>query len=61
MIAKIAVAAANFAIDKPYSYYVPENLTVRPGQRVMQIPQPLHRSPSSLGKAVISAPTVMAF
>ena len=35
MIAKIAVAAANFAIDKPYSYYVPENLTVRPGQRVM--------------------------
>ena len=35
MIAKIAVAAANFAIDKPYSYYVPESLTVRPGQRVM--------------------------
>ena len=35
MIAKIAVAAANFATDKPYSYYVPENLTVRPGQRVM--------------------------
>ena len=35
MIAKIAVAAANFAIDKPYSYFVPENLTVRPGQRVM--------------------------
>ena len=35
MIAKIAVAAANFAIDKPYFYYVPENLTVRPGQRVM--------------------------
>lgn len=35
MIAKVAVAAANFAIDKPYSYYVPENLTVRPGQRVM--------------------------
>ena len=35
MIAKIAVAAANFAIDKPCSYYVPENLTVCPGQRVM--------------------------
>ncbi|MDO5546362.1 MAG: primosomal protein N' [Eubacteriales bacterium] len=35
MIAKIAVAAANFAIDKPYSYYVPETLTVQPGQRVM--------------------------
>ena len=35
MIAKIAVAAANFAIDKPYSYLVPDNLTVLPGQRVM--------------------------
>ena len=35
MIAKIAVAAANFAIDKPYSYSVPENLTVQPGQRVV--------------------------
>ena len=34
MIAKIAVAAANFAIDKPYSYSVPEHLTVQPGQRV---------------------------
>ena len=35
MIAKVAVAAVNFAIDKPYSYFVPENLTVQPGQRVM--------------------------
>ena len=35
MIAKIAVAAANFAIDKPYSYVIPQNLTVLPGQRVM--------------------------
>ena len=35
MIAKIAVAAANFAIDKPYSYLVPNNMTVLPGQRVM--------------------------
>ena len=35
MIAKVAVAAANFAIDKPYSYLVPRNLTVLPGQRVM--------------------------
>ncbi len=35
MIAKIAVAAANFAIDKPYSYYVPEGMTLAPGQRVM--------------------------
>ena len=37
MIAKIAVAAANFAIDKPYSYRVPEGMTVAPGQRV-QLP-----------------------
>ena len=37
MIAKIAVSAANFAIDKPYSYRIPENLTVQPGQRV-QLP-----------------------
>ena len=37
MIAKIAVSAANFAIDKPYSYRIPDDLTVRPGQRV-QLP-----------------------
>ena len=35
MIGKIAVSAANFAIDKPYSYRIPEGMTVRPGQRVM--------------------------
>ena len=35
MIAKIAVSAANFAIDKPYSYAVPEALHLQPGQRVM--------------------------
>ena len=35
MIAKIAVSAANFAIDKPYSYLVPEGMTLLPGQRVM--------------------------
>ena len=35
MIAKIAVSAANFAIDKPYSYKVPEGMSVLPGQRVM--------------------------
>ena len=34
MIAKIAVSAANFAIDKPYSYRIPEDCTVLPGQRV---------------------------
>ena len=34
MIAKIAVSAANFAIDKPYSYRIPEALPLLPGQRV---------------------------
>ena len=37
MIAKIAVSAANFAIDKPYSYRIPEDMEVLPGQRV-QLP-----------------------
>ena len=37
MIAKIAVSAANFAIDKPYSYRIPEGMEVQPGQRV-QLP-----------------------
>jgi len=37
MIAKIAVSAANFAIDKPYSYRIPEGMRVSPGQRV-QLP-----------------------
>ena len=35
MVAKIAVSAANFAIDKPYSYRVPGDLTLQPGMRVM--------------------------
>ena len=34
MIAKIAVSAANFAIDKPYSYFVPEDMSVQVGMRV---------------------------
>ncbi len=34
MIAKIAVSAANFAIDKPYSYFVPPGMTLEPGIRV---------------------------
>ena len=37
MIAKIAVSAANFAIDKPYSYRIPEGMVLTPGQRV-QLP-----------------------
>ena len=37
MIAKIAVSAATFAIDKPYSYRVPEEMELLPGQRV-QLP-----------------------
>ena len=34
MIAKIAVAAANFAIDKPYSYGIPQGMALQPGMRV---------------------------
>ena len=37
MIAKIAVSAANFAIDKPYSYRIPEGMDITPGMRV-QLP-----------------------
>ncbi|MBQ9838788.1 MAG: primosomal protein N' [Oscillospiraceae bacterium] len=37
MIGKIAVAAANFAIDKPYSYYIPPEMLLLPGMRV-QVP-----------------------
>ena len=37
MIASIAVSAANFAIDKPYSYAVPQGMALTPGMRV-QIP-----------------------
>ena len=35
MIAKIAVSAANFSIDKPYSYAIPASMQLQPGQRVM--------------------------
>ena len=35
MVAKIAVSAANFAIDKPYSYAVPKTMSLQPGLRVM--------------------------
>ncbi|MBO5129264.1 MAG: primosomal protein N' [Oscillospiraceae bacterium] len=35
MIAKLAVSAAAFAIDKPYSYCVPAGMELQPGQRVM--------------------------
>ena len=34
MIAKIAVDAATFAIDKPYSYRIPRNMPLTPGIRV---------------------------
>ena len=37
MIGKIAVSAANFAIDKPYSYYAPDAMVLQPGMRV-QVP-----------------------
>ncbi len=35
MVAKIAVSAASFAIDKPYSYWAPDGMTLSPGMRVM--------------------------
>ena len=34
MIAKIAVSAATFAIDKPYSYGIPQDMALQPGLRV---------------------------
>ena len=34
MIAKVAVSAAVFAIDKPYDYWAPEALQLAPGMRV---------------------------
>ncbi len=37
MIAGIAVSAANFAIDKLYSYRIPEGMSLQPGHRV-QVP-----------------------
>ena len=37
MIAKVAVSAALFAIDKPYSYRIPDGMVLRLGQRV-QLP-----------------------
>ena len=37
MIAKIAVSAATFAIDKPYSYRFPSEMKLQPGVRV-QVP-----------------------
>ena len=37
MTGKIAVSAAIFAIDKPYSYRIPEEMTLLPGMRV-QVP-----------------------
>ncbi len=35
MIAKIAVSAATFAIDKPYSYFIPRQMLLQPGMRVL--------------------------
>ena len=37
MIGKIAVSAASFCLDKPYSYRIPEEMELRPGHRV-QLP-----------------------
>ena len=35
MIAKIAVSAANYAIDKPYSYFIPRQMELSAGVRVL--------------------------
>ena len=35
MIAKIAVSAATYAIDKPYSYFAPAEMDLQPGMRVL--------------------------
>ena len=35
MIAKVAVSAANFAIDKLYSYFVPQGMHLESGMRVI--------------------------
>ena len=37
LVAKIAVSAATYQIDKPYDYIVPENLSdgILPGMRVI--------------------------
>ena len=35
MIAQLAVAAAVYAIDKPYSYRVPEGMQVHPADTVL--------------------------
>ena len=35
MIAKVAVSAANFAIDKPYSYFAPQGVKLEAGMRVI--------------------------
>ena len=34
-IAKVAVAAANYAIDKPYDYLVPQGADMAVGMRVL--------------------------
>ena len=35
MIAGIAISSANYAMDKPYSYLVPQGMTLSPGHRVI--------------------------
>ena len=35
MVADVAVAAAIYAIDRPYSYYIPPEFNIQPGMRVV--------------------------
>ena len=51
MIAKIAVSAANFAIDKPYSYQIADGMQIAPGMRVVV---PFGRSNRSTEGVVLS-------
>ena len=52
MIAQIAVSAAAYAIDKPYSYRIPEQMELLPGQRVQL---PFGRSNRSCEGIVLAA------
>ena len=54
MIAKIAVSAATFAIDKPYSYCFSADMILKPGMRVMI---PFGRSNRNTEGVVLSVET----
>ena len=53
MIVQVAVSAATFAIDKPYSYRVPEGMPIQPGQRV-QLPFGRGNRPTAIRISIVS-------